>query len=110
MCEENAALVILKQVLITQSAGRHALALLIKIKEIGATRMHQLSVAAFTKGTTLGCKLRLDLAHSCSPEYDILCRQVKSFAQPGSAVSRRGWLTQYLSEIRPASSFQPDAA
>ena len=47
--------------MITQSAGRHALALLIKIKEIGASRMRHLGVAAFAKGTTLGCKLRLDL-------------------------------------------------
>jgi hypothetical protein len=40
------------------------LALLIKIKEIGASRMRQLGVAVFAKGTTLGRKLRLDLAHS----------------------------------------------
>jgi hypothetical protein len=65
---QNAVLVILKQVLPFdingQSAGRHALALLIKIKEIGASRKCQPCVATFANGITIGCKLRLDLTLS----------------------------------------------
>jgi hypothetical protein len=38
--------------------------------------MRQLGVAAFGNGTTITCKLRLDLTHSCSPECDIYYRRV----------------------------------
>jgi hypothetical protein len=73
---QSAALVILKQVLITQSVSRHGLALLIKFKQIGAPRKRQPSVAALVNGTTrtgpmseanalgLTCELRLDLTLS----------------------------------------------
>jgi hypothetical protein len=61
---QNAALVILKQVLITQSADRHALALLIIFKLIGAPRKRQLGVAALVNGTTITYELRLDLTLS----------------------------------------------
>ncbi len=73
---QSATLVILKQVLITPSAGRHALALLIKIKEMGASDKRHLSVAALANGVTIACELRLDLALIRSPEYDIHCRRV----------------------------------
>ena len=58
-----------------QSAGRHALAYLTNFKELGASRMRQLGVAALVNGTTradpmsvanavgLTCELRLDLTH-----------------------------------------------
>ena len=74
----NAALVILKQIRITQSAGKHALALLIDFKEIGASDKRQLGVATLTNGTTITCELRLDLALVRSPEYDILSRRVNN--------------------------------
>lgn len=38
--------------------------IILKINKLGASRKHQLSVAAFANGTTIGCKLRLVLTLS----------------------------------------------
>ena len=80
---QNAALVILKQVLITPSASTHALAYHIKLKELGATDKRQPGVAALANGTTISGELRLDQALISSPECDILgCRvNIRRFDQ-----------------------------
>ena len=48
------------------------------ISMLGASDTHQPGVAAVAKGTTLGCKPRLDLMRIRSPEYDIHCRRVNN--------------------------------
>jgi hypothetical protein len=73
---QNAALVILKQVLITQLRADTCWPNLLIIKEKGASDKRHLSVAALANGTTITCELRLDLTLIRSPECDILSRRV----------------------------------
>ena len=79
---QNAALVILKQVLPLNIkwavAGTHALAYRFIINRLGATDSHQLGVAALANGATIACELRLDLVRIRSTEYDIVCRRVNT--------------------------------
>ena len=68
---QNAAVVILQQVLITPSVDRHMMAYLLNFNRLGVARKRQLRVAnaptfgaAFTNGATIGRKPRLDLTLS----------------------------------------------
>jgi hypothetical protein len=73
---QNAAVANLLQALITTSIGKIMAAFQQIINKLGVTTKRQLSVAAFNKGTTIGCKPRLDLTLCCNPEYDIYCLRV----------------------------------
>jgi hypothetical protein len=77
---QNAALVILKQVLITPLRADTHWPNLFKFNMIGAFDKHQLSVAALVNGTTITCELRLDLMLIRSPECDILSRRGNKIA------------------------------
>jgi hypothetical protein len=57
---QNAAVVPLQPVLITQTAGWHASACPFKFNLLGASSLPLLCVAALEKGTTLLCEQRLD--------------------------------------------------
>ncbi|MES9917476.1 MAG: hypothetical protein ABW160_16290, partial [Candidatus Thiodiazotropha sp. 4PDIV1] len=55
---QNATVALLQQVLITQSAGRHTSACLLKIILLGGSSLPLLGVAALDKGTTIACEPR----------------------------------------------------
>ena len=61
---QNAALAILKQVLITQLRADTRWPNLLITREIGVSDKRQLSVSALVNGTTITCELRLDLTLS----------------------------------------------
>ncbi len=73
---QNAALAILKQILITQLWADTRWPNFLFFNPIGVSETHQLGVAAFVNGVTIGCKPRLDLALFRNPEYGILSRRV----------------------------------
>ena len=72
---QNAAVVILQPVLITQSVGRHTAAYSLNIILLGMPRMAKHYVIVLAKGTTIRFGRCLDLGHSRHPEYDLFyCR------------------------------------
>jgi hypothetical protein len=75
---QNAALVILKQVLITLLRADTRWPNLLIFEEIWASDKRQLSVAALVNGTTITFELRLDLTLIRSPEYGILSLRVNN--------------------------------
>jgi hypothetical protein len=58
--KRQAAVAILRQVLITQSVGWHTAACLLKINRSGASSLLLLGVVALAKGITLAGEARLD--------------------------------------------------
>ncbi|MES9863904.1 MAG: hypothetical protein ABW157_01075 [Candidatus Thiodiazotropha sp. LLP2] len=57
---QNAAVALLQQVLITQSAGRHTSASLLKIILLGVSSLPLPGIAVLEKGTAIACEPRLD--------------------------------------------------
>ena len=115
---QNAALVLLKQVLTTQLRADTRWPNLLITRELGASDKRQLSVAALVNGTTragpmsaanavgLTCELRLDLTLIRNPEYGIHSRRVNVIS-PGQAENR--FLQRAEPYFAPARAFIDDA-